>query len=69
MALCRMLASLTNADGSIAIPGIYEQVKPLTDDERQSIQALPGRRKRTSASRRAAPGGASCSAAAGTRGR
>jgi len=41
MGLCRMLASLTHPDGSIAIPGIQEQVKPLTDDEQRSIQALP----------------------------
>src|SRR5262249_27258063 len=30
MGLCRMLASLTNDDGSIALPGIAEKVKPLT---------------------------------------
>jgi len=42
MGLCRMLASLTHPDGSIAIPGIREQVKPLTDAERKSIAALPG---------------------------
>ncbi|RKH01365.1 dipeptidase [Corallococcus praedator] len=42
MALCRMLATLTHADGSIAIEGVMEHVKPLTDAERQSIQALPG---------------------------
>ncbi|WP_171410280.1 MULTISPECIES: M20/M25/M40 family metallo-hydrolase [Myxococcus] len=42
MALCRMLATLTHADGSIAIEGIRERVKPLTDAERQSIQSLPG---------------------------
>lgn len=42
MALCRMLASLTHPDGSIAIPGILDKVKPLTPLERQSIQALPG---------------------------
>ena len=42
MGLCRMLASLTNPDGSIAIPGITEQVKPLTEAERKSIAALPG---------------------------
>jgi cysteinylglycine-S-conjugate dipeptidase len=42
MALCRMLASLTNPDGSIAIEGIHEHVRPLTGDERRSIQALPG---------------------------
>ena len=42
MALCRMLATLTNPDGSIAIEGIYEQVRPLSEAERQSIQSLPG---------------------------
>ena len=42
MGLCRMLASLTNPDGSVAIPGIREQVKPLTDAERKSIASLPG---------------------------
>jgi acetylornithine deacetylase/succinyl-diaminopimelate desuccinylase-like protein len=42
MALCRMLASLTHPDGSIAIPGILEKVKPLSAAERKSIAALPG---------------------------
>jgi acetylornithine deacetylase/succinyl-diaminopimelate desuccinylase-like protein len=41
MGLARMLASLTHPDGSIAIPGIQEQVKPLTEGERKSIAALP----------------------------
>ena len=42
MALCRMIASLTHADGSIAIPGIADKVRPLTAEERRSIEALPG---------------------------
>jgi acetylornithine deacetylase/succinyl-diaminopimelate desuccinylase-like protein len=42
MGLCRMLASLTHPDGTIAIPGIAEQVKPLTAAERESIASLPG---------------------------
>ncbi|MCY1020395.1 M20/M25/M40 family metallo-hydrolase [Pyxidicoccus sp. MSG2] len=42
MALCRMLATLTNPDGSIAIEGIRERVRPLTDAERASIHSLPG---------------------------
>ena len=42
MALCRMLATLTNPDGSIAIEGIYDQVRPLSEAERKSIQSLPG---------------------------
>jgi acetylornithine deacetylase/succinyl-diaminopimelate desuccinylase-like protein len=41
MALCRMLASLTNPDGSIAVKGIYDRVRPLTDAERASIASLP----------------------------
>ena len=44
MALCRMLASLTRPDGSIAIPGVLDKVKPLTASERKSIEALPGDR-------------------------
>jgi cysteinylglycine-S-conjugate dipeptidase len=42
LALCRMLATLINPDGSVAIPGIQEKVKPLTEAERKSIRALPG---------------------------
>jgi acetylornithine deacetylase/succinyl-diaminopimelate desuccinylase-like protein len=42
MGLAKMLASLTKPDGAIAIPGILEKVKPLTDAERKSIQSLPG---------------------------
>jgi acetylornithine deacetylase/succinyl-diaminopimelate desuccinylase-like protein len=42
MGLCRMLATLTNPDGSIAIPGIADKVKPLTAQERKDIESLPG---------------------------
>ncbi|HEX8434750.1 M20/M25/M40 family metallo-hydrolase [Archangium sp.] len=42
MALCRMLATLTNPDGSIAIEGISDKVRPLSEAERKSIQSLPG---------------------------
>ncbi|HZH76811.1 MAG TPA: dipeptidase, partial [Archangium sp.] len=42
MALCRMLATLSNPDGGIAIEGLYDNVRPLSDAERQSIQSLPG---------------------------
>ena len=41
MALCRMLAGLSNPDGTIAIPGIAEKVRPLTAEEKKSIEALP----------------------------
>ena len=41
MALAKMLASLVNDDGSIAIEGIYDQVRDLSPDERESIDNLP----------------------------
>jgi len=41
MALCKMLASLTNSDGSIAIAGLLEKVRPLSKEERASIESLP----------------------------
>jgi len=41
MALARILARLTRDDGSINLPGIYDKVRPLTEDERKSIAALP----------------------------
>ncbi len=41
MGLCRILASLTKPDGTIAIPGIAEKVRPLSKDERASIESLP----------------------------
>jgi len=41
MALCRILSTLVNADGSIAVPGVLDKVKPLTDAEQQSIRSLP----------------------------
>ncbi|MBS1149622.1 MAG: dapE4 [Myxococcaceae bacterium] len=44
MGLAKMLAALTHADGSIAIPGILDKVKPLTTEERQWINELPGDR-------------------------
>jgi len=41
MALCKILARLVNDDGTIALPGIYDKVRPLTAEEKKSIQALP----------------------------
>jgi acetylornithine deacetylase/succinyl-diaminopimelate desuccinylase-like protein len=41
MALCKILARLTNDDGSINLPGIYEKVRPLTKEEQKSLAALP----------------------------
>lgn len=41
MALCRILASLTKPDGSIAIPGIYAGVRPMTAAEKKELARLP----------------------------
>jgi acetylornithine deacetylase/succinyl-diaminopimelate desuccinylase-like protein len=41
MGLCRMLASLTNPDGSVNLPGVAEKIRPLTAEEKKSIEALP----------------------------
>ncbi|HEY7725077.1 MAG TPA: M20/M25/M40 family metallo-hydrolase [Anaeromyxobacteraceae bacterium] len=41
MALSRILASLSRPDGTIAIPGIYDEVKPLGAEERRAIARLP----------------------------
>ncbi len=41
MALCKMLASLCNDDGSVNLPGIRDKIRPLTDAEKRDIAALP----------------------------
>ncbi len=41
LALARMLATLVDDDGRIAVPGIYDRVRALTPDERSSIDRLP----------------------------
>jgi acetylornithine deacetylase/succinyl-diaminopimelate desuccinylase-like protein len=41
LALCKMIASLTNDDGTIAIDDLYSHVRPLTEAERRDIAALP----------------------------
>jgi acetylornithine deacetylase/succinyl-diaminopimelate desuccinylase-like protein len=41
MALCRVLASTTNADGSIAVPGLTAKVRPPSEAERKDILSLP----------------------------
>jgi acetylornithine deacetylase/succinyl-diaminopimelate desuccinylase-like protein len=40
-ALARMIASLHDADGKIAVPGFYDKVIALTEIERQEIAGLP----------------------------
>ncbi|MDZ7720997.1 MAG: dipeptidase [Balneolaceae bacterium] len=39
--LCEMIAKLKNSDGKISIPGFYDDVEPLTDEEREVIHELP----------------------------
>src|SRR5207244_6146724 len=41
--IARLVASLHDADGRIAIPGFYEDVRPLTDAEQASFARLPFR--------------------------
>jgi acetylornithine deacetylase/succinyl-diaminopimelate desuccinylase-like protein len=41
LALTKILASLVDENGRIAIPGIYDKVRPLSDVERQSMNCLP----------------------------
>lgn len=40
-ALCAMLASLKDAEGRITIPGFYDAVRTLSDEERAAIAAIP----------------------------
>ncbi len=40
-ALARMLASLHDADGRVAVAGFYDSVVPLTETERREIAQLP----------------------------
>jgi acetylornithine deacetylase/succinyl-diaminopimelate desuccinylase-like protein len=40
-ALARLLATLHDRDGHVAIPGFYEQVNPLEDWEREAWKKLP----------------------------
>lgn len=39
--LCGMIAKLKDENGSIAIPGIYDDVLPLTEEERAEFKKLP----------------------------
>jgi acetylornithine deacetylase/succinyl-diaminopimelate desuccinylase-like protein len=41
LGLSKILATLVADDGSIAIPGLYDRVRPLSDEQRRAIAALP----------------------------
>ncbi len=40
-ALAELLAALHDADGSVAVPGFYDGIEPLTDPERQALAQVP----------------------------
>ena len=40
-ALCEMLAKVVDADGRITIPGFYDDVLPIPDEERKMIAQIP----------------------------
>jgi acetylornithine deacetylase/succinyl-diaminopimelate desuccinylase-like protein len=42
MALCKMLGSLVDGQGRLAIPELLAQVRPLSESDRTSIASLPG---------------------------
>ncbi|HEX6128808.1 MAG TPA: dipeptidase [Candidatus Limnocylindria bacterium] len=39
--LVRMLASLTDSDGRVTVPGFYDRVRDLTDEERRAYAEMP----------------------------
>ena len=39
--LCKLIASVTDNKGRITVPGFYDDVVPLTDEEREMIAAAP----------------------------
>jgi acetylornithine deacetylase/succinyl-diaminopimelate desuccinylase-like protein len=41
MALCQLLGKLRDKNGRVAVPGFYEDVKPLTAYERKQFKRLP----------------------------
>ena len=40
-ALCHMIAKLKDEDGHVLIPGFYDKVRPLTDEERKLLAKSP----------------------------
>lgn len=39
-ALCELIAGMHNPDGSVALPGFYDQVRPLSGEEREEMARL-----------------------------
>lgn len=40
-ALCELIAGMHDADGRVTLPGFYDKVRPLEDDERQALARQP----------------------------
>lgn len=40
-ALCELIAGMHDADGRVALPGFYDDVRPLEEDERQALARVP----------------------------
>jgi acetylornithine deacetylase/succinyl-diaminopimelate desuccinylase-like protein len=56
MALSKILATLVDADGRIAIPGVSDRVRPLSEEQRKAIAALPVTREEFRKQARLRPG-------------
>lgn len=39
--LCEIIAKLKNGQGKVSIPGFYDDVEPLTEEQREAIHELP----------------------------
>jgi len=39
--LCEIIAKLKNGNGKVSIPGFYDDVEPLTEEQRNAIKELP----------------------------
>jgi acetylornithine deacetylase/succinyl-diaminopimelate desuccinylase-like protein len=39
--LCEIIAKLKNGSGKVSIPGFYDDVEPLTEEQREAIHELP----------------------------
>lgn len=40
-ALCELIAGMHDAEGRVTLPGFYDRVRPLTDEERAELARLP----------------------------
>jgi acetylornithine deacetylase/succinyl-diaminopimelate desuccinylase-like protein len=40
--LCELIAGMHDAEGRVTLPGFYDKVRPLSDEERAALAKLPG---------------------------